>query len=81
MARRTLEQQLAASEARTVRLKAALSKTARKLDSRRKIVIAEAGIAEGEGRPGFEQQIKAVVRKRVTTPLDVAVVAEWLATT
>ena len=78
---RTLRQRLAASELRTSKLRQDFQKAERKLDARRKIVIAGAVIAEARDDPEFEAHIKAIVRKRVTRPLDVAAVAEWLSTT
>jgi hypothetical protein len=56
-------------------------KAERRLDAQRKITIAEAVIAEAQDDPAFEAHIKAVVRKRVTRPLDVTVMAEWQSTT
>lgn len=78
---RTLEQRLAASELKTAQLRDAFKKSARKLDARRKIVIAGAVIAEARDDPAFEQRIRSIVQKRVTRPLDMAAVAEWLSTT
>jgi hypothetical protein len=77
---RTLEQRLNAAELRAAKLRRDFQKAARKLDARRKIVIAGAVIAEARDDPAFEAHIKAIVRKRVTRPLDVAAVAEWLST-
>jgi Family of unknown function (DUF5989) len=56
-------------------------KAERKLDTRRKIIIAGAVIAEARDDPAFEAHIKAIVRKRVTGPLDVTAVTEWLSIT
>lgn len=78
---RTLAQRLAAAEAKTARLRSQFKQAARRLDTRKKIVIAGAMLAEARDDPAFEERIKAVVRKRVTRPEDQAAVAEWLSTT
>ena len=78
---RSLEQRLAAAELQTARLRRAFRATERKLDARRKIVIAGAIIAEARDDPAFEQLIKTVVRKRVTRPFDLEAVTAWLSTT
>ena len=78
---RTLQQRLAEAELRMTKLRRDFRTAERKLDARRKIVIAGAVIAEAREDPAFEAQIRAIVRKRVTRPLDMAAVAEWLSTT
>jgi hypothetical protein len=79
--RRTLAQRLADAELETNRLRDLYKKEARRADTRKKIVIAGAMLAEARDSREFEQHIKAVVRRRVTRPEDVAAVAEWLSTT
>jgi hypothetical protein len=81
MARRTLEQRLAAAQLRTAKLEHVLKKSLRSRDARKKIVIAGAMLAEARDDSAFEQRIKSVARRRVTRPEDVAVIAEWLSTT
>jgi hypothetical protein len=56
-------------------------KSERRLDAQRKITIAEAVMAEAQDDPAFEAHIKAIVRKRVTRPLDATVTADWRSTT
>jgi hypothetical protein len=56
-------------------------KAKRKLEAQRKIVIAEAVIAEARNDPTFAAYIDAIVRKRVTRPFDLTVVTEWVSTT
>jgi hypothetical protein len=53
-------------------------KAERRLDAQRKITIAEAVIT---GRSGFRGTYQAIVRKRLTRPFDVTVMAEWQSTT
>jgi hypothetical protein len=81
MPRRTLEQQLADAEARTARLRSQFKKAARKLDTRCKVVIGGMVVAAMREDPAFRAQISALLRQRVTRPLDREAVAEWLATT
>jgi len=81
MARRTLEQRLAEAEARTARLRTQFRKAGRRLDARKKIVIAGAMLAEARDDHEFAARIKSVARRRVTRPEDLAVIAEWLAIT
>ena len=78
---RSLEQRLAAAKLQTAKLERAFKRAARAQDARRKIVIAGAMLAEARDDPAFAAQIRAVVQKRVTRPLDQAAVAEWLSTT
>jgi hypothetical protein len=78
---RTLEQRLADAELKTAKLRHDYKLAARRFDNRRKIVIAGAMLAEARDDPEFLQQIKTIVRKRVTRPFDMAAVAEWLSTT
>ena len=81
MARRTLEQRTADAKLRAAKLERALKKSLRARDSRKKIVIAGAMLAEARDDGQFEEHIKAVARRRVTRPEDLAVIAEWLSTT
>ena len=78
---RTLQQRLADAELKAAKLRHDFKLAARRADSRRKIVIAGALLAEARDDPALLAQIKSIVRKRVTRPLDVAAVAEWLSTT
>jgi hypothetical protein len=78
---RTLEQRLAAADLHAARLRAQFKSSRRRRDSRKKIVIAGAMIAEARSDPAFERQIKGVARRRVTRPEDLDVIAEWLSTT
>ena len=79
--RRTLQQQLAAAEAKAAKLRDALSKKARSEDAHRKIVIGVAVIAETMADREFAERIRGILRKRVTRPHDLAVLSEWLTTT
>lgn len=81
MARRTLEQRLAEAELRAAKLRQNFRKAGRRLDTRRKIVIGGMVMAAMKDDPQFRAQISALLRERVTRPLDVAAVAEWLSTT
>ena len=78
---RTLEQRLAEAQLRTAKLERALKKSLRSRDTRKKIVIAGAMLAEARDDGDFEQRIKSVARQRVTRPEDLDVIAEWLSTT
>jgi len=79
--RKTLQQQLAATEAKAAKLREALTKRARSEDAHRKIVIAVAVLAETNEDREFAERIRGVLRKRVTRPHDMAVLSEWLSTT
>ena len=79
--RRTLQQQLAAAEAKAAKLREALTKKARSEDAHRKIVIGVAIIAETMADPEFAERIRGILRKRVTRPHDLAVLSEWLSST
>ena len=78
---RTLEQRLAAAKVRAAKLERELKKALRARDTRKKIVIAGAMLAEARDDPEFEQRMKGVARRRVTRPEDLDVIAEWLSTT
>jgi hypothetical protein len=78
---RTLQQRLAEAELRAAKLRRDFKRGARRQDTRRKIVIAGAMLAEARDDPAFAAQLKAIVRKRVTRPLDITAVVEWLSTT
>jgi hypothetical protein len=78
---RTLEQRLAEAQLRTAKLERALKKSLRSRDTRKKIVIAGAMLAEARDDDDFGQRIKSVARRRVTRPEDLDVIAEWLSTT
>jgi hypothetical protein len=81
MAWRTLEQRLADTELKANRLRSQFKQDARRRDSRKKIVIAGAMLAEAREVAGFERQMKGIARRRVTRPSDLEAIAEWLATT
>jgi hypothetical protein len=81
VARRTLEQRLAASELQTAKLRDQFKKAERRKDARRKIVIAGAMLAEARDVPDFDRVIREVVSRRVTRPEDLEAVREWLSTT
>ena len=79
--RRTLQQQVAAAEAKTAKLREALRKKERSEDAHRKIIIAVAVIAETMADPDFAGRIRGILRKRVTRKHDLDVLSEWLSTT
>ena len=81
MAWRTAEQRLASAQLQANRLDRIIKKSLRSRDARKKIVIAGAMLAEARDNSQFEMLIKAVARRRVTRPEDMAVIAEWLSTT
>jgi hypothetical protein len=78
---RTLEQRLAETQLRMAKLERGIKKSLRARDTRKKIVIAGAMLAEAREDGDFEQRIKMVARRRVTRPEDLDVIAEWLSTT
>ena len=79
--RKTLQQQLAATEAKAARLREALTKKVRSEDAHRKIVIAVAVLAETKEDREFAERIRGILRKRVTRRHDMDVLSEWLSTT
>jgi hypothetical protein len=81
MARSTIAQRLAAAEVKTAQLRLAFTKAARKLDARRKIIIGGTVMAAMNDDPALRERVCALLRERVTRPLDREVVAEWLSTT
>jgi hypothetical protein len=78
---RTLQQRLAAAEAKTAQLRAAFTKAARKADARRKIIVGGMVMAAMDDDPELRAQIRALLQQRVTRPADREAIAEWLATT
>jgi hypothetical protein len=79
--RKTLAQQLAAAEAKTARLRTALSKASRKLDTRQKIIVGAVVIEAMNADPELKARVCALLREKVTRPLDKEAVAAWLSTT
>ena len=78
MGRPTLQQQLAAAELRTNKLRAQLSEATRKADTRRKIVIGGTVLAAIEEDADLRGRVLALLREKVTRPLDREAVAELL---
>jgi hypothetical protein len=64
--------------ARAEQLEAQAAKQMRKDDARRKIIIGGALIAEARDNPSAAKFIAEIIAKRVTKPLDVKAVEEWL---
>ena len=79
--RKTQAQQLAAAEAKAARLRAELSKDARKLDARQKIIIGGTVIAAMDADPELRAKVCGLLQQKVTRPLDKEAVAPWLSTT
>ena len=79
--RKTLAQQLAAAEAKAARLRTALSKASRKLDTRQKIIVGAVVIEAMNADPELKARVCALLREKVTRPLDKEAVAAWLSTT
>ena len=67
--------------ARAARLESVEREASRKRDTRQKVVIGGAVMAEARDNPEFRQQLAAIVKARVTRDLDVEAVADWLSTT
>ncbi len=72
------EKQVAAKKARLARLKAQESTEARKLDTRRKIVVGGAVLAHAEIDPAFAIELRHVLAKAVARDQDKAVIADLL---
>jgi len=66
-----LEQQIAAAESKA-------QSAARKLDTRRKIIIGGAMLAAMDNSPGLGAMVRAALAQHVTRPNDRAAVAELL---
>jgi hypothetical protein len=81
MAWRTTEQRLAEVQLRANRLERIIKKSARSRDTRKKIVIAGAMLAEARVDGVLDERMKEIARRRVTRPEDLDVIAEWLSTT
>lgn len=79
--RRSLAQQLAAAEQKAARLRTEMSKKARKLDARQKIIVGGTVIAAMEADPELRAKIVTLLQQKVTRPLDKEAVAAWLSTT
>ena len=79
--RKTLEQQLAAAEAKAARIRTALSRASRKLDARQKIIIGGTIIAAMDADPDLRAKVCSLLQQKVTRPLDKEAVAAWLSTT
>jgi hypothetical protein len=79
--RKSLAQQLAAAEAKAARLRTALSKASRKLDTRQKIIVGATVIEAMNADPELKARVCALLREKVTRPLDKEAVAAWLSTT
>jgi hypothetical protein len=67
--------------ARAQRLESVERQQARKRDTRQKVVIGGAVIAEARGNPEFRAQLEQVIRSRVNRELDAEAVRSWLSTT
>jgi len=52
----------------------------RKRDTRRKVVIGGAMIAEAKENPEFAATVAEILKRRVTRELDVEVVSDWQST-
>lgn len=66
-----LEQQIAAAESKA-------QVAARKLDTRRKIIVGGSILAAIEDSPGLREMVRAVLAQRVTRPNDRAAVVDLL---
>lgn len=66
-----LEQQIAAAESKA-------QVAARKLDTRRKIIVGGSILAAIEDNPGLREMVRAVLAQRVTRPNDRAAVSDLL---
>jgi uncharacterized protein YPO0396 len=53
----------------------------RKLDTRQKVVIGAAMLAEAKRDPEFGRQLAEIIKRNVTRPIDLEAVAPWLSTT
>jgi len=80
MAWRKPEQRLAQAQLQANRLERVIKKTLRSRDTRKKIVLAGAMLAEARVDGVLEQRMKEIARRRVTRPEDLDVIAEWLST-
>lgn len=67
-----LEQQIAAAESKA-------QVAARKLDTRRKIIVGGSILAAIEDSPGLREMVRTVLAQRVTRPNDRAAVVDLLA--
>lgn len=64
--------------AQAQRLEGIEKQEARKRDTRQKIVIGSAVIAEVRENPAFQKELVEVLKKRVTRQIDAEAVSEWL---
>ena len=81
MARPTLQQQLANAELKANRLRAQLAENRRADDARRKIVIGGTMLAAMGDDEELRGKVLALLRERVTRPLDREVIADLLGET
>ena len=79
--KRTLEQQLAATELRAARLRTDISQSRRKLDARRKIIIGATVMEMMQDDDELRAKVTARLHENVTRPHDREAIAPWLSTT
>ena len=86
MADQTSKPRLSAMEkaaqlrAKADRLEAVANEAARKFETRQKVIIGGAMVAESRENHEFGKQLNAILKKRVTRPVDVKVMTAWLDT-
>lgn len=64
--------------AKAERLEAVAAEQARKYETRQKIIIGGAMVAEARSNPEFSSALKTILRKHVTRPVDMKVMTAWL---
>ena len=79
-ARLTLEQKIAQKQQELAQLETRAAEAKRKADNRQKIIIGGTVLAAMREDADFRAQIVALMKQRITRPLDQEAVAEWLST-
>jgi hypothetical protein len=67
--------------AKADRIEALEAERRRKFETRQLIIIGGAMVAECRDNPDAAKELKAILKKRVTRPVDVQVMQAWLSTT